>query len=715
MTHPEEKLAELGLSVPEVATPVAAYVPALRSGNHVYTSGQLPMRAGELITTGKVGGEVSPEEAVECAQQCALNAIAAVKAPDRRPGRDQAGREGGLLRRLHARLHRPAAGRQRRLAPVRRGLRRRRACTRGRRSAYPCCRSTRRSRSRSSSRSERRPMERLPLPPQLVQQAAEYADGSRTAGRAARRGDGRAAAPVGRRVRRCTCCAGRPRWSSPPGCACSPAAASTRATSTTRWRGPGRPRPSGRAGSATDERTARALVCAAVRETFEESGVLLAGTADAVVADTTGADWEADRVALEARELAFTEFLDRRGLVLRTDLLGVWAGWLTPVFEPRRYRTWFFVALLPEGQVTRDVSTESSSVTWLPAMSAVSAVEAGDMFMLPPTYLTCLEVGQYADPAAVLGEAAGATGRHVHARGGAGGRRLRAVDAGPVRRAGGGAMSAGRAARSGTAASACSRRTPNMMTLDGTNTWVLREPDARRSVVIDPGPSIAAHLDAVAEAAGDVAVVLLTHHHADHSEAAREFAERVGCGVRALDPAYRLGSEGLGEGDVVDGRRPRAARGRDARAHRRLAVVRAAGRAARCSPATPCSAAAPPSSPTPTASSAPTSTRSTACTRWPRRTRSRTVWPGHGPVHRRRPRRPRLLHRPPSRAARAGRVGAGVAEARPTTPKASRPTSCPAGSSRSSTRTSTRCCGARPSCRCGPSWPTCRSVSRAGS
>jgi len=91
----------------------------------------------------------------------------------------------------------------------------------------------------------------------------------------------------------------------------------------------------------------------------------------------------------------------------------------------------------------------------------------------------------------------------------------------------------------------------NMMTLDGTNTWVLREPDARRSVVVDPGPSIASHLDAVAEEAGDVAVVLLTHHHADHSEAAREFAERVGCGVRALDPDYRLGSERLGEGDVV--------------------------------------------------------------------------------------------------------------------------------------------------------------------
>ena len=80
MSHPEEKLAELGLSVPEVAKPVAVYVPAVRSGQHVFTSGQLPMRGGELMMTGKVGGDVSLEEAVECAQQCALNAIAAVKA-----------------------------------------------------------------------------------------------------------------------------------------------------------------------------------------------------------------------------------------------------------------------------------------------------------------------------------------------------------------------------------------------------------------------------------------------------------------------------------------------------------------------------------------------------------------------------------------------------------------------------------------------------------
>jgi 8-oxo-dGTP pyrophosphatase MutT (NUDIX family) len=153
----------------------------------------------------------------------------------------------------------------------------------------------------------------------------------------------------------------------------------------------------------TDEDMARALVCAAVRETFEESGVLLAGTSpDDVVADTTGEDWEADRVALESRDLAMHDFLNRRGLVLRTDLLGSWDGWLTPVFEPKRYRTWFFVALLPEGQRTRDVSSESSEVAWLPARVAVDRADAGEVLMLPPTYLTCLEVGTFETPESVL-------------------------------------------------------------------------------------------------------------------------------------------------------------------------------------------------------------------------------------------------------------------------------------------------------------------------
>ncbi len=160
----------------------------------------------------------------------------------------------------------------------------------------------------------------------------------------------------------------------------------------------------------TDEDVARALVCAAVRETFEESGVLLAGeSADSVVADTTGDDWEADRIALESRALSMTDFLNRRGLVLRTDLLGTWGGWLTPVFEPKRYRTWFFVALLPQGQRTRDVSSESSEVVWLPAGEAADEADTGSLAMLPPTYLTCLEVGSHGTVAAVVEAAAGRT------------------------------------------------------------------------------------------------------------------------------------------------------------------------------------------------------------------------------------------------------------------------------------------------------------------
>ncbi|HET6168231.1 MAG TPA: NUDIX hydrolase [Marmoricola sp.] len=174
---------------------------------------------------------------------------------------------------------------------------------------------------------------------------------------------------------------------------------------TVAWAGPSPAEWASRLG--VDEAKARALVCTAVRETFEESGVLLAGeSADSVVADTTGDDWEADRVALEARDLAMTELLDRRGLVLRTDLLGAWSGWLTPVFEPKRYRTWFFVAELPEGQRTRDVSSESDHVVWLPAIRAVEQAEAREILMLPPTYITSLDVSQYADPQAVIDAAA---------------------------------------------------------------------------------------------------------------------------------------------------------------------------------------------------------------------------------------------------------------------------------------------------------------------
>ncbi|MBB2986347.1 RidA family protein [Terracoccus luteus] len=80
MSLVEERLSALGLTVPDVVPPLAAYVPAVRDGNIVYTSGQLPMVDGTLAATGKVGAEVSPEQGAELAQTCALNAIAAIKA-----------------------------------------------------------------------------------------------------------------------------------------------------------------------------------------------------------------------------------------------------------------------------------------------------------------------------------------------------------------------------------------------------------------------------------------------------------------------------------------------------------------------------------------------------------------------------------------------------------------------------------------------------------
>ena len=138
---------------------------------------------------------------------------------------------------------------------------------------------------------------------------------------------------------------------------------------------------------------ARALVCAAVRETFEECGVLLAGpTADTVVADTRAEDWEADRAALLARSVSLAGLLRRRGLVLRSDLLRPWARWITPVTEERRYDTRFFAAALPAGQRARDVSEEADDAAWVEPGEAQAAARRKEIFLLPPTAVTLGEL-----------------------------------------------------------------------------------------------------------------------------------------------------------------------------------------------------------------------------------------------------------------------------------------------------------------------------------
>ncbi len=153
-----------------------------------------------------------------------------------------------------------------------------------------------------------------------------------------------------------------------------------------------------------DERVARELVCAAVRETFEEAGVLLAGSPDGhdVVPDVSGDDWEAQRQALLTRQLSLAELLAGRGLALRADLLRPFAHWITPPQESRRYDTRFFAAALPAGQEARDVSGEADEVSWLTPEAALAEMRAGTRPMLPPTIHTLGQLAAFPDVASAL-------------------------------------------------------------------------------------------------------------------------------------------------------------------------------------------------------------------------------------------------------------------------------------------------------------------------
>ncbi|HET8599006.1 MAG TPA: NUDIX hydrolase [Segeticoccus sp.] len=155
----------------------------------------------------------------------------------------------------------------------------------------------------------------------------------------------------------------------------------------------------------TDEASARELVVAAVREVFEECGVLLAGpNADTVISDVTGREWHGEREGLLAREQSFAQLLIRRGLVLRSDLLRPHAHWITPEFEPRRYDTHFFVALLPEGQVADDLSTEADHAAWTDPRTLLDQQAAGEALMLPPTIVAVEQVAAASSAAAFLAQ-----------------------------------------------------------------------------------------------------------------------------------------------------------------------------------------------------------------------------------------------------------------------------------------------------------------------
>jgi 8-oxo-dGTP pyrophosphatase MutT (NUDIX family) len=153
------------------------------------------------------------------------------------------------------------------------------------------------------------------------------------------------------------------------------------------WQGPSAGEFGARLGASAE--VARALVCAAVRETFEESGVLLAGApGEGQLATPSGPSWEADRMAMAAGTLTLAGLLARRGLVLRADLLVPWSRWITPDGEPRRFDARFFAAALPAGQQATGHEAEADHLAWLRPADAIAAAKAGEISLLPPTATT---------------------------------------------------------------------------------------------------------------------------------------------------------------------------------------------------------------------------------------------------------------------------------------------------------------------------------------
>ncbi len=347
---------------------MAAYVPATRTGNLVYTSGQLPMRSGELIATGKVGAGVSPRRRTP-APSSALSTRS-------RPSKSLVGELSQVIRVVKVVVFVSSAADFTGQAGVANGAseligsvvrRRWPARALGRRDGGATARRASRGRADRRGRLTLAAPGSAPwgrqvgagepddslrrVPPDLIEHVSAYLSGDARDRGGQGRGHRRPAprsVPAGpevyllRRHLEMAFAAGMYAF---PGGSVDPRDFDTAIA----WAGPTPAEWARRLDC--DPAEARALVCAAMRETFEESGVLLAGTtAEAVVPDTTADDWEQDRAALVERRLSFTDFLQRRRLVLRTDLLAAWAHWITPEFEPRRYDTRFFLALMPTGQ-----------------------------------------------------------------------------------------------------------------------------------------------------------------------------------------------------------------------------------------------------------------------------------------------------------------------------------------------------------------------------
>jgi 8-oxo-dGTP pyrophosphatase MutT (NUDIX family) len=145
-----------------------------------------------------------------------------------------------------------------------------------------------------------------------------------------------------------------------------------------------------------DASQARALLGAAVRETFEEAGILLSVPA----ADLSGA-W-AD---VETGRISFGDLLRTNGLVVDAEALHLWSRWITPAGEVRRYDTRFFLSALPEGVQAQNVTSESSAAGWFPVPAALEMAQRGEIGLLPPTVVTLAALSEFSSAAEAVAAA----------------------------------------------------------------------------------------------------------------------------------------------------------------------------------------------------------------------------------------------------------------------------------------------------------------------
>lgn len=154
-----------------------------------------------------------------------------------------------------------------------------------------------------------------------------------------------------------------------------------------------------------DPTATRMLVVAAVREVFEECGVLFASrSADGPLADVSDPRWRQARAALVAREVSLHDVLVGEGLVLRSDLLRAHAHWITPEAERRRFDTRFFVAIMPAGQIADGQTLEAVSAGWFRPAEVLADRAAGRLTLLPPTQVCLEDLAGYADAGSCFGD-----------------------------------------------------------------------------------------------------------------------------------------------------------------------------------------------------------------------------------------------------------------------------------------------------------------------